>query len=228
MTDVVKAFSSENARTWAMPPRPQASEKKFKVILVAGALTIFPSASATAAIPKASVDTRVLAGGWTNSGLIAPLSTEPSFAADVLELRRRSGLTWELLASLFHVDRRSVHLWAAGRPMSAPNATKLARLLGVVRQASEGMMPAGVRTWLLSASASGPSPLDLLRDERFDDLALPANGTGISRPGPVAKSARKARAPRPPDELVEARSDRVHLERARFIRAVPLKPAKPK
>ena len=34
----------------------------------------------------------------------------------VSELRRISGLTWEQLAWLFGVSRRSVHFWASGKP----------------------------------------------------------------------------------------------------------------
>ena len=210
--EIVEAPSNPTARTWAMPPVLQAPEKALKVILVAGALMVAPSASATEARPKQTVDARLLAGAWTNSGVMASPSIEPSFAEAVLELRRRSGLTWELLASLFNVDRRSVHLWATGRPMSAPNAEKLSRILSAVRRA-EGLTPSVTRAWLLSVDAAGLLPLDQLREGKFDDIVLPARRAVSPRPAPISDAVRNARAPRPPEELVAASHDRVHIEK---------------
>jgi hypothetical protein len=74
----------------------------------------------------------------TSSGL--PYSTEtcrPSrrTGSRLNELRRLTGLTWDEIARLFHVSRRSVFLWASGRPMSSDNETLLARLLAFVQGA---------------------------------------------------------------------------------------------
>jgi hypothetical protein len=44
-----------------------------------------------------------------------------------------------------------------------------------------------------------------------------------ARPTPLSEAARQARAPRPPEELVAARQDRVHIETGKLIAAVPLK-----
>ena len=44
----------------------------------------------------------------------------------------------------------------------------------------------------------------------------------------VSDAAKKARAPRPPEELVAARQDRVHVEKGKLIAAVPLKVTKQK
>jgi transcriptional regulator with XRE-family HTH domain len=82
----------------------------------------------------------------------------------VLEIRRRSGLTLEQLASLFRVDRRSVHLWASGRPLSARNAERLNRILDVLRRADRGA-PSATKTWLHTPTSQG-IPLDLLREGR--------------------------------------------------------------
>jgi hypothetical protein len=48
------------------------------------------------------------------------------------------------------------------------------------------------------------------------------------RPAPLSDAAKKARAPRPPEELVAARQDRVHVEKGKLIAAVPLKVTKQK
>jgi DNA-binding transcriptional regulator YiaG len=39
----------------------------------------------------------------------------------VNELRKLSGLTWEQLATLFNVSRRSVHFWASGQSLTSAN-----------------------------------------------------------------------------------------------------------
>ncbi|HQN10370.1 MAG TPA: helix-turn-helix domain-containing protein, partial [Thermoanaerobaculia bacterium] len=64
----------------------------------------------------------------TSSGL--PYSTQARRPARrtgsrLYELRRLTGLTWDEIARLFHVSRRSVFLWASGRPMSSDNETLL-------------------------------------------------------------------------------------------------------
>ena len=42
------------------------------------------------------------------------------------------------LATLFGVARRSLHLWASGRPMSGPNEERLHRLVAVLRRIDRG------------------------------------------------------------------------------------------
>ena len=44
----------------------------------------------------------------------------------------------------------------------------------------------------------------------------------VPRPAPLSDAAKKARAPTPPEELVAARQDRVHVEKGKLIAAVPL------
>lgn len=48
------------------------------------------------------------------------------------------------------------------------------------------------------------------------------------RPAPLSEAARRARAPRPPEELVGARHERIHIEKSTLIAAVPLKASRPK
>ena len=152
-------------------------------------------------------DTRPLASHWTSSGsVLEVLAPRPGFGDAVLEVRRRSGLTWEQLASIFKVDRRSVHLWASGRPMSALNAERLNRVLAVVRRADRGTASV-TRAWLLTPDRFGQLPLDLLREGRFDEIAMPGAANPRPRPGPLSEAAAAARAPRRPGDLVGARQD---------------------
>lgn len=107
--------------------------------------------------------------------------------------------------------------------MSALNAEKLGRVLAVVRRA-EGMSPSAVRVWLLSADQRGLLPIDLLREGRFDEVVLPAASFGqVSRPAPLHEAVQRARAPRPPEDLVEARHERVHIDKSKVLATVPLK-----
>lgn len=226
--ELVEPVPSES-RTWAVPPEIYRSPKLPTVILVAGALMILPTSTATASYPEKRLDPRLLAGVWTNTGVSnAPatsIAETPSLPEGVMELRRKSGLTWELLATIFEVDRRSVHLWASGRAMSAPNAEKLGRVLSVIRRA-EGLPPPAVRTWLLSADKQGRLPIDLLREGRFDEVVVPDSSFArIARPAPVDEAVRRMTTPRAPEELVEARHERIHVDKSKVLATIPLKKA---
>lgn len=214
-------------QTYAMPPTFLSAQNAMNVIVVAAALAVSPT-NAAASTADPTLDLRRLAGRWTNSGdVVDEVPADRAFADAVLEIRRRSGLTWEQLASVFGVDRRSVHLWASGRPMSAPNAERLNRVLAVLRRADRGTLSA-TRAWLHSPSSRGLLPLDLLRDGRFDEISMPGAAGPVLRPAPLSDLARASRAPMPPEDLIAARQDRVHIEKGKLLAAVPLKVSKPK
>jgi DNA-binding XRE family transcriptional regulator len=50
----------------------------------------------------------------------------------VRDAHARSGLTWEQMAKLFGVSRRSLHLWANGGRMNAANTESLHRFVAVI------------------------------------------------------------------------------------------------
>ena len=141
----------------------------------------------------------------------------------VSELRRISGLTWHQLGKLLGVSRRSVHYWASGKPLNAQNEERLMRVLDIVRAADRGSA-SRTRTALLD-SGGGVAPFDMLATMRFDD-ARRALGSGRARRVPalsgLSAEAKAARKPLPPEELYDAKSDRVHREpgRARAARVV--------
>ena len=144
----------------------------------------------------------------------------PSSPAAIGELRRLSGLTWDRLAGLFGVDRRSLHFWASGKPMNAGNEERLHRLLGVLRRIDRGSAAAN-RAALLDADADDELPLDLLARGEYDEAVArlgAGKGRRVVHASPsVAERAR--RAPRPPEELVEALHDRVHPPSGRLVSA---------
>ena len=141
----------------------------------------------------------------------------------ISELRRISGLTWQQLGQLLGVSRRSVHYWASGKPLNAGNQERLMRVLDIVRAAYRGSAR-GTRAALLDAG-EGTTTLDMLAAQRFDD-ARSALGQGRARPVPalaaLSAEAKAARKPLPPEELYDAKSERVHREpgRARAARSV--------
>jgi hypothetical protein len=59
-------------------------------------------------------------------------------------------------------------------------------------------------------------------------FALPGATAVPPRPAPLSEAAKRARAPRPPEELVGARHERLHIEKDTLIASVPLKASRPK
>ena len=157
------------------------------------------------------------------SGQLPARPSDLSSASAILEIRRRSGLTWEELAALFEVSRRSVHHWASGKPVSASHHRRIRRMLTAIRHLDRGEA-ARTRDFLLAADASGTSPLDLLSASRFEEATARA-GTGRAaappRLTPLSERALHARRPAPPASLLEASQDRPLIPaRARVAAAV--------
>ena len=147
----------------------------------------------------------------TTAGALVP-TAQPAGAA-VNELRRLSGLTWEQLAQVFNVSRRSLHFWASGKAMSLANGEHLQRVLAVVRRIDRGSASA-TRTALLGGCEDGNRPFDLLVAGHHERV-LSLLGPGVARPAaPMKPSAAvlAERAPRPPQALMDALQDRVHRE----------------
>ena len=134
-----------------------------------------------------------------------------SIAAAIMEIRRISGLTWDELASLFRVSRRTLHHWASGKPASAEHEQRAHRLVGTLRQIDRGEAPL-TRALLLEPAAGGVLAIDLLRHGNFDDVLAMA-GYGAPRQQllltPLAPAAVALRRPPAPVDLLNALSDRV-------------------
>ncbi len=195
------------------------------VIMVSGALSIAGTSSAEPTTIWGAPyvhESDTTAGGPSRDAVATQMESETEATRKaVSELRRISGLTWEQLAGLFGVSRRSVHFWASGKPLNAGNHQRLMRVLDVVRDADRGTARS-TRAALLDARA-GTTPFEMLADQQFREAYL-ALGRGRTRlvPAltPLSAAAQTARKPLPPDELYDAKSDRVHQEpgRARAAR----------
>lgn len=191
------------------------------LISVCGSLAAGTSASARMMVPL-----ELYAPAQTNSGVMLA-QPEASQAAAIQELRRRSGLTWEELAGLFGVSRRSVHFWASGKPMSPLHEEALSGLLHVVRYIDRGAGTA-TRAALTSMQVDGTSPLELLAEGRWREVMsrLGQGGGVIARPS-INTVAHPLWAPPSPDRLVDAVHDTAHRNagHSRAGRSVKIKKA---
>lgn len=189
----------------------------YRLIVVSGALSLLAGTSSASAV---QIEQAQLASG-TTGGVDAPtgdLQPSPcSSSAAILELRRRTGFTWDQLASLFDVDRRSLHFWASGKPLSRSNEEHLHRILAVVNQIDQGNARTN-REQLLRPLPSGRLPLDLLAMRNYAVVAgaLSGSPTRVRAATKTAVStAAELRAPRPPEEFVGALQDRVDEPKAK-------------
>src|SRR4051794_6512932 len=116
---------------------------------------------------------------------VAPTFTEAASATEaagkkITEARRLSGLTWEELARAMGVTRRTLHLWANGRPIGSANEERLARLLAAVRAVDRRTSRSTRDAIMTPAGVDGRLPLDLLADGQFEDF-IATVGRGARR-----------------------------------------------
>jgi hypothetical protein len=112
-------------------------------------------------------------------------ATVQSFRARdaIFELRRLTGFTWQELADLLSVTRRSLHLWASGGRINGPNERHIRDLLGAMRTLDRGTATEN-RGLLLAPQPDGGIFGDLLRYGRFEEAVARA-GCGRARLPPV-------------------------------------------
>ncbi len=144
------------------------------------------------------------------------LSTPPGRTTQqaINELRKLSGLTWEQLATLFNVSRRSVHFWASGQPLTSANEQKLNRILDVVEYISRSISSRN-RSLLMDIANDGKSYLDLLAAGEYDQVKhLLGAGNAPAKPklGQLSPAAEMSRLPPNPADLVDALQDSIHHE----------------
>ncbi len=153
----------------------------------------------------------------TNSGIVIPKHNPHLFQDSqkaINELRKTSGLTWEQVAKLFNVSRRSIHFWASGQPLASDNEEKLNRLLGVIRYIDRGSASIN-RKLLLKPNADGELPLDQLISGEYDKVRENlGRGNPPKRPQltPLSEEESELRRPLPPEILIDALQDSIHHE----------------
>lgn len=165
------------------------------------------------AVPREAV-LRSQPAHQTTSG--APITVALVPGSAIGELRRLCGLTWDQLARLFNVSRRSLHFWASGKPMAPSNEEHLQRLLITVRKLDRGS--ASANRALLLGVHGGELPIDLLAAGEYERI-LSMFGSGEARrhsPSELPAEVRVARTPPPPHELVGALQNRIHPKSGRL------------
>lgn len=183
------------------------------VVLVAGSLLPATSSNVN---PRILERAEVMEADATSSGTVAiseptemvEISLRESTRAALAELRRRAGLTWDQMARLFDVSRRSVHFWASGKPMTAEHEEHLHRLLAVVHGTNRSAD--ALRAALLSV-VDGEQLLELLVARRYDAVAVALGVSDAREPKsrtPLSARAQEVRRPLPPEDLVVDEGDR--------------------
>jgi DNA-binding transcriptional regulator YiaG len=183
------------------------------VVLVAGSLLPATSSNASPRFLEGAV---VMESDATSSGAgemsepieMAESTSHEATRAALTTLRRLTGLTWDQIARLFNVSRRSVHFWASGKPMTSEHEEHLHRLLAVVRGANRSAD--ALRAALLSV-VDGEQVLGLLMARRYD-VATVVLGTGDARVAvprtPLSASVEEARRPLAPEDLAVDEGER--------------------
>ena len=147
---------------------------------------------------------------YQTRGSLIPL---PSTENPISELRRKSGLTWEQLAAVMGVERRTMHLWEAGRGMRPIHEERLQQVLQVIRRADRGSA-ADTRAVLLDGSR-GPSIKEMLAQDLYEDAMRRATGIPAvpvpARPSRLSREARNARRPIPIATQLALKEDPVQL-----------------
>jgi DNA-binding transcriptional regulator YiaG len=144
---------------------------------------------------------------------LSPITTESS-QATLNEIKSLSGLTWEQLAKVFNVSRRSLHFWASGKPLSPFNEEHLRRLLATIRYINRGSADIN-RSALLQPQQDSIIPLDLLVSGKYEEvkrLLGKGKATEGSKLKPLSPEAIASRLPPPPEDLVGALQDPIHRE----------------
>ena len=157
----------------------------------------------------------------TTSGftLISASSTEATQKAEttrkaINELRKLSGLTWEQLAKLFNVSRRSLHFWASGQRLSSFNEESLNRLLGTIRYIDRGNADIN-RSLLMSPGSDGKPLFDLLaigEYEKVKQILGTPNTPEKPRLVTLSEDTHTLRIPPNPADLVDALQEPIHRD----------------
>lgn len=160
----------------------------------------------------------------TAAGSVGQVDAVPAETSGetILEIRRRSGLTWEELGDLFNVSRRSVHHWASGKAVSAKHDQLIRQMLAAIRHLDRGEA-ARTRALLLTMDAKGIAVLDLLKAGLFEEAMGRADGRPAAEQHrtPLSQAAQDMRRPPAQALLLEASQERPDIPaKARIARAV--------
>jgi DNA-binding transcriptional regulator YiaG len=155
------------------------------------------------------------ASEMTTSGIAIVSTSSPEATQKAInELRRLSGLTWDQLAKLFNVSRRSLHFWASGQPLSRFNEEHLNRLLGTIRYVDQGSASLN-RSLLLCPDDNGNPLFNLLVAGKYEEFKRIVGSNNAPRKpllGALSEDAYTEYRPQNPADLVDALQEPIHRE----------------
>ena len=216
----MNASDLDDLRYMRTSPNGGMHRSKLATAIAAVVVTATPLESGTASTYEIPPTLERTAAG--PAGQIMAVPSESTGEA-IMEIRRRSGLTWEELGNLFNVTRRSVHHWASGKSVSARSEQTIRRILAAIRRLDRGSQTA-TRARLLAVDGNlGVSAFELLKQGRsISGMAWADDGRAPARrPLPLSPAAMDARRPPAPALLLEAEQDRPDVPAsARVVRAV--------
>lgn len=180
------------------------------LLLASLAIGVAPptSASTPGLIP---LSVRPVRGGEASALGRASATTWPEGVLSRLHARTR--LTWEQIARLMGVDRRTIHLWLTGTQPRGPRAERLSRVMQVV-EGFGGLTPEEIRGRLLEPGTGGQPSL-------FETLVMQAAGMSIEVQAATAPSSRKVVDEAPLVKWLDARTDVVAVPEGRTLRRRP-------
>lgn len=137
------------------------------------------------------------------------------------ELRTCSQLTYEELAPLLGVSRRTLHSWNSGSPISARRETHLRKVTEAVKALSGVARSAGrsTRSALLDQTPEGLRPFDLIADGHYQAAVDAVSGrrTQVEAPARPERDSVATQLNRR-DDAVSVPAGRLRTDLARRIR----------
>lgn len=159
------------------------------------------------ALPATAVPTRQPLPGCETFVTYATSTGQVCFESNpIAEIRRISGLTFDQLATVFAVTRRTVHLWMSGQRMLPAKQEQVQRILATMRRVDRGASDL-TRAALLG---DGAKILDLIANGELSTVER-LLGAGHVHRHPHPPTSRRSRAEQPsPADLVQATQDGPH------------------
>lgn len=184
------------------------------------------SSSTSASITSFGQDWLRAALDLTTSGVNLPSNSSTEVTQKAIhEIRRLTGLTWEQLAKLFNVSRRTLHFWASGKRLNSFNEEQLNLLLDTIRYIDRGSASLN-RNLLLMPLRDETVPFDLLIAGKYQEVKnFLGSGNAPKKPklNPLSEDAIKSRTPISPENLIDALQDPIEPIRREARRSRPAK-----
>ena len=100
---------------------------------------------------------------------------------NLFEIRRLTGFTWNRLAQLLNVDRRTLNNWAKGTKIREKNRNHIAETLGVLRFIDRGSAELNSSALNEHNALHGPNSFDAIRTGDYETPKLNLS-PGVSKP----------------------------------------------